>query len=1053
MGILFIQVEGVAGCDRRPRSSGRGQAWAVSAAVLVLAAVFAIAGSASGQVVVGTNVPGAEAALGDPVVATDAQLHARRAQSWSAGGRGYLLLSGDVRIAVGNYGFSADVAVVRIDVSEQIGRRVRHLAIYFQNAARGGGGTWAEADRLLVTVSTLARVELTCDLLDPLAEQPSLAFVAEATTRFHRYYGRLKEASVPLVPGPPLVDPKALAAREQRREQIRRRTSDRLTRALPDEDLLLVPRPAVVAITAPGTTAASDPVPAGPVSDGIEGIVDDAILPAGGTVIFTFRNVVRPGPAEYDEDMLFLMGKVAVVYQDAAGRRTMSLRAERAVIFLAPDALPDVGGSSGKVTTDVVRGIYLEDNVVATDGDYTVRGPRIYYDPVHNKAVILQAVFYAWDPRRQVPIYMRADMLRQQSRQSWRADRALLTTSEFGEPHFAIGANKVTIRQAIGRDGETAPRFTARGTTARLGSTPVFYWPVLSGEANDVALKRLSGGYDGRRGVQLRTRWDVFSLLGGSRPDGVNLSANIDVRGQHGFALGASLDYDRRNLRGTFDGYVLPLDSGDDEIADRLPILHDDDARGFAAWRHRQNLQDDWDLSLELAAVSDETLLEEFFAEEAQVAKPYETSVYAKKQQKEWAFTALVQHDLNDFTPQTTPLQSPGHLVEKLPEVGYYLFGRSLWGDRLTYSSENRLSRMRINLGGDSPSDRGFTAAQSFLNFGIIDPATSFHEANPTMPTDYRLRLDTRHEVQAPMTLGPLDMVPYVAGRVTAYDSDFDAFSADSESVRLWGIGGVRLHGEAGRTYEQVDIQWLDVHRMRHVIEPGIDLSYADATVSSDDYPVYDTNVEDIREGGTVRVGVRNTLQTQRGGPGRWRTVDWVVVNTDFVFTGEDTDSGTPVARYIAYRPEYSTGGDHFYSDVMWMISDTLAAVAEINYNMDSDDLAEWRFGATLQHTPRLNLFVDFAEIDVLRSRLMTYGLNYDLSRKYSVGLIHRLDFQAGGTRTISVRLERRLPRWRFAVIVAHDAISDRQSFSVTLIPEGLSTFVRPLGMADALSP
>ena len=85
------------------------------------------------------------------------------------------------------------------------------------------------------------------------------------------------------------------------------------------------------------------------------------------------------------------------------------------------------------------------------------------------------------------------------------------------------------------------------------------------------------------------------------------------------------------------------------------------------------------------------------------------------------------------------------------------------------------------------------------------------------------------------------------------------------------------------------------------------------------------------------------------------------------------TISGEPEGNFIEISP---------HPLLTHAISDTLAAVAEINYNLEDDRMAEWRVGATLQHTPRLNLFIDFAEIDVLLSRLMTYGFNYQLSRK-----------------------------------------------------------------------
>ena len=50
-----------------------------------------------------------------------------------------------------------------------------------------------------------------------------------------------------------------------------------------------------------------------------------------------------------------------------------------------------------------------------------------------------------------------------------------------------------------------------------------------------------------------------------------------------------------------------------------------------------------------------------------------------------------------------------------------------------------------------------------------------------------------------------------------------------------------------------------------------IGLGRMGSTIDPERFPVFDDDVEAIQEGYGVRLGLRNTLQTQRGGPGRWR--------------------------------------------------------------------------------------------------------------------------------------------------------------------------------------
>jgi len=758
-----------------------------------------------------------------------------------------------------------------------------------------------------------------------------------------------------------------------------------------------------------------------------------------GFVLFGADRVVFQQGNE-GENLLLLMGNVRVMYRSYDNNPGATLTAHNAVIFLAGgDQLAQL--SDRKAGIDDVKGIYLEDNVVATYDQYTVRAPRVFYDVTNNRAIVLDAVMFGYDVQRKIPIYIRAEKLRQESANAWSAQNAALTNSEFGVPHFSIAARTITFRQEKREDGSMAGPFTARDVGPKLGKTPMFYWPYMAGDVNqNVPLRKASFGYSSHDGVKTQTTWDLFALAGQPKPRGVDLTGNIDYMGRHGPGLGFNLDYDLPRQFGTFDTYILPYDTGTDEIGGRRDIEFNGDTRGYALWRHRHILPRHWELSLELAYVSDPTFLEEFFRSEADTSKPYETSFYLKKQEDDWAFTFLGKYDLNDFVAQTTVLQAPGYTVDKLPELGYYRVGTSLWSDRLTYYSETRGTRMWMRPGEDSPYDRGFNDSRSELLFGIPDARTSFEDAFDAagLPDDTVYRLDTRHELQAPMKAGLLDVVPYVAGRFTGYDQDFDDFNDDAENMRLWGSTGVRLGTQFARAFDNVDNRMLDVHRLRHIIEPSADLFFSASSVDPEAYPVFDPDVEGIGEGAGARLGVRNTLQTQRGGPGRWRNVDWLVVNTDLILRGDDAEDEVSIARFVSYRPEYSLGGDHFHADAMWLVTDSLAVVGEALQNLEDHFLAQWRTGIQLRHSPDLSTFVDYTEIEDLDERLLSYGFNYRLSSKYAIGFSHTYDLARGESRGIDARLTRRLPRWTMEIFTSYDDIDDEATLGVVLYPDGL---------------
>ncbi len=369
-----------------------------------------------------------------------------------------------------------------------------------------------------------------------------------------------------------------------------------------------------------------------------------------------------------------------------------------------------------------IHGIYLEDNVVATSGEYTVRAPRMYYDLTLNKAVVLDAVMYAWSVRQQIPMYVRAEKLRQESLDSWSGSNALLTNSDFAVPVFAIGARQLTIHQEA---DPTMPHgvvetFTARDTTFDVGGTPIVGWPFpLSGDSRVAPLRSASVGYSNHEGGVVRTNWDLFALAGEKKPDGVDLTGDLDFRGKDGPALGMDLAYDRPTLFGQLDWYTLPHDTGFADIGGRNTVDFDGEDRGYEVWRHRQILPDHWEVSIEASYVSDPLFLEQYFASEAVGSKQYETSIYVKKQEDDSQFTFLVRRDLNDFQAQTAQLQTPGYSVDRLPELGYHRIGTSFWDDRLTWFEQTTAGVVRIRAGTDYPAQRGFNAAQSELLFGM----------------------------------------------------------------------------------------------------------------------------------------------------------------------------------------------------------------------------------------------------------------------------------------------------------------------------------------------
>lgn len=999
-------------------------------------------------------------------VKADLELTSGRTSSWLKDGVFQLLLEQDVKVAVGAYGFSCEKAAVLVTPQPSRGPDVYEVAMFLQNVKEmeGRGGVSQEAPRLLVTVIIDGRVDLNTNLMrEQVVEQDPLMMAA--VERIARHREMLAKNTVALPAGDPLASPAETALRQEMRKKLG--VDDYSTPVVVidpktgqaktiDSKPVVKPKvPLIQQVTGRVAFHADKVVYKSNIRPGKPADAKPAQAPGttGPATATTSATPATPpaSPASADEGAILLIGTIQVLYDDPSTKRQLTLTADNAVIIVAGDVAQALSG--GKVDASSVRGVYLEDNVTVTDGQYTMRGPRVFVDLVTNRAILLEAVFYTWDPRQQAPIYVRADQLRQVALNQWSANDAKLTNSEFAEPHFAIGAGSLTVTREPGAtEADDRYSFEAKNIGVQVGGANVFMWPHATGAGAAIAspVRRLGFGTSEREGFIARTEWDLFSLLGTQGPKGMDLSLLVDGYTKRGPGVGINSDYKTDDNFGMFEGYYM-FDQGEDEPGGRQEVVPEDEHRGKALWRHRQLLEDNWQVSAELGWVSDPTFLEEFFRNEAYADKPYETSLYVKKQEDDWAFTFLAKYDLLDFVPQWTELQTAGNIglpggaasgynVDKLPEVTFEKIGTSLFDNRATWYSENRVSAMRLRLPEVRPVDLGFNPAESLAVFGMANGARiDAAQRAAGLDEQTRLRLDTRQEIQLPTKMGIFNVTPYVVGRVTGYDDDFAEYSggAEDDAVRFWGGVGVRASTTFSRSFDDVNNAVLDLHRMRHIIEPNVNLFVSETTIQQEHLPVYDYDVESLSDGAQVRLGLRNTLQTQRGGDGFWRSVDFLTVDTDFIIASDDNIPESPVARFFDYRPELSLAGNHFWGEAKWLISDTVTFAGNVNHSFDSDEIEQWNLGLSLNHSPDLTTFYMLRRIDEIDSYLFRYGFDYRISPTYHMGFAHSYDIHEHSSRNLSISLTRRLPRWLLMVVVNFDTVGEETSVGVALSPEG----------------
>jgi hypothetical protein len=477
----------------------------------------------------------------EPLV-TDIRMRALRARAWNIEGTQCLVLEGDARVRIGAHDLRSAAAVVWINRIPSPDGLINQIAVFFERAdqASHGAAFGVKGRKLLVTASARGAVKLDVALLQE-GRPPDMTLVRQAQRRLGAYLRGL------------LVEPLPRLAQQPQLEAV-----------MPPPRS--PPRPGDPVRRPP-------PAPAPEVETRRPQPVAPPLLEPEGTLWFSWGSLHVD--TKEQENVITATGSVVVQYVTDRGDERWSqltLSAQRAVVFTDPGPLETL--LSGRTSVESIRGIYLEGNVIVTanKGDYTMRAPQVYYDFRTNQAIIAEAVLRTYDRSYRVPVYARAEEMRQIAANQWTARRARVSTSEFFTPHFALGAKRVTVTERPGAAGteqaadESTVHIESRDNTLELSGFPIMYWPQLSGTVEDVPLRGFEVGGNSSVGTGIRTKWNAFTLLGKEKPAGVDAELRIDGFTKRGPGGGIFVTYDRAAINGAVDLYYLH-DEGEDRTS------------------------------------------------------------------------------------------------------------------------------------------------------------------------------------------------------------------------------------------------------------------------------------------------------------------------------------------------------------------------------------------------------------------------------------------------------------------------------------------------------
>jgi len=507
------------------------------------------------------------------------------------------------------------------------------------------------------------------------------------------------------------------------------------------------------------------------------------------------------------------------------------------------------------------------------------------------------------------------------------------TSCPFGDPHYRLQAD----RMAVSRVGEST-FLTAWDASLRLGETERRLLPFIGLDLTreSYLLRSVEVGSSNKFGPFARTVWRLGDLM--VTPQWLDRwEVNLDYYSDRGPAVGTEIGYDLRTAAGhQHAGDITAYYVKDTKDADATGLPVPDEDRGRFRVQHRTEWNEHWRTDLEYYYLSDAGFLDEYFEEEFEEEKLPESYIFLRyRKDSTWA-GVLFKGQVNDFLPQ----------LEEKPSAEIRWIGLPLSG--------------WVYEGG--------------LVAGLYDvePSSLLAAADP--PQLYRIH--TEHKLSRPFSMGAIRFDPYVQVLGTTASKGAPVGGSYSGSQQRFGIGGgIYASTDFSRSYD-VSSKLLKLNRLRHIITPYVAVETLHVTGEGSADFVQMDEIDAIDNLSQFSAGIRQRLQTKRGGPGAWKTVNFVMLDVDFVSRSSDS---------VTYM-----GDDRFVEvDLIVRLTDRITLHSLDNRLSLSGGTDVVNLGASMDFSPAARLILDYDQISDVSSAVSA-ELLCRLSDRWTLGVLER---------------------------------------------------------------
>ncbi|MDB5308751.1 MAG: LPS-assembly protein LptD [Gemmataceae bacterium] len=842
----------------------------------------------------------------------------------------------------------------------------------------------------------------------------------------------------------------------------------------------------------PPTGAAGDPA-APPEPPGIT-LPDGAQipLPAGGGRYFRFvprygqlnnfsSEKLTNGTQGPPTQRFVITGGVIVYVSPGDGQGEIEFATDDAVVWIRGQQVDNIAGGfeAGPENKREVE-VYLSGNViirtVSTNGgqsfSQTLRSDQVYYDVSRNRAIAVAAELELNTPRVPDGVYLRGREIRRLDEANWEILKGSVFSSKlpadpglrFDSPRITLRETKQPRRNFLGipyRDFSGNPDdgverlMTLRNSTTWLAGIPVFYFPYYRADVNEPLgpLNGVGGGQDRIFGTQFYTTWDIYKIIGIKSPPGHKWLLHLDYLSSRGPAAGTDYYYslppreDRVTPAGLGFARLYGInDTGQDVIGGgRGPLLDHPVSRGRALWRHQQEITDELYFQGQIAYLSDQNFLEQYYKQEFDLGPNQETFAYLTYQRENLWAGGLIQPKLGQNWITHT---------ESLPKLDGAVVGQSFW-DLFVYNARADATYAQLRPSQVNPFPVEVTDQQA--NSG---------------------RFDLNQDLSLPFALGPVKLAPYAVLDLADYTQHLTGNPQDPTGGnigRVYGAGGLRGSLPLSRLYEEVYSELFNVRGLYHKVTVSGNYYYARTNVQFNQLPQFDRLNDDVTDYtfryarpaqsqlvsgpagvalatspifdpqqyairrlvdnrvdtlgniNVLQMDLRQRLQTKRGYPGLEHTVDWFTLDVSGSFFPDPNrdNFGKPFAFL-----EYSG---------LWNVGDRVSVLSAGWFDPFEFGTRYWNLGVAFDRTDRTSFYFGYRQTDPLNSKAVTASIGYQLSRRYYTSIGASYDFGIQKALSNSLTLTRTGADMTVTIGLTYNALVNNTGFTFMVIPNVLS--------------